>query len=91
MENETIQLLLSVMAGGLTIPLAAYIKAKLPTDFPIQSVVIASGLNLLMVWLIGMAVAPELTFVQLIPYALGAQVTSQLGHSIKKTTNGGGA
>lgn len=86
---ETFQLLWPIISAGLAIPLGQWIKSKLPTDFPLQSVFIIACLNLGIVTLLWRIFCPAVPFVQMIPYALGGQVLSQAGHATIKTVQNG--
>lgn len=84
---ETIELILSFVSGGITLPLATWIKAHLPTDFPIQSVVISAILNFVIIYVLTIFVDPNISMKDIITLALGGQFISQLGHSVVKTTS----
>lgn len=84
---ETLNLLYPIITGSLIVPIVTWIKSKLPEDFPLQSVVIASALNLLAIWGLSEVLSLNLTLEQIIAYGLGGQVTSQIVHAGKKTKN----
>jgi hypothetical protein len=91
---ESIQLLWPVLSAGLTVPLAQWIKAKLPQDFPIQSVLVTVIVNMIVMVALWKIFAPAEPLSAILPLALGAQVLSQIGHagykSVQKPVNNGG-
>ena len=82
---ETLKMLFPVISGGLVVPLVSWIKAKIPTDLPIQQPIIALVLNAGLVYLLSLWLYPDISMEMLITLALGGQVSSQFIHSVKKT------
>ena len=83
---ETLNLLFPIATGSIVVPLVAWIKAKLPGDFPLQAPVIAGILNAFIMWGLAQLLAPQMTGVEIIQLAFGAQVMSQFGHAGWKAT-----
>lgn len=81
------------LVGGLTVPLAQWIKKTFPADLPIASTTIVAVLNLATMILLWQILAPSMPFEKLVGLALAAQVTGQFIHATVKTTkkmkNGG--
>jgi len=89
---ETIKILWPIITGGLTVPLAQYIKNKMPGDLPIRSTFLTAMLNLAAMAAVWQIFVPEMLFNDLIPLALTAQVVGQFVHAgvkTKKKVNGG--
>ena len=77
-----------VVLGGFILPMATWIKKKLPTDFPVQSVFIALVLSFLIAWGASKLLFPAATWNEIITLALGTQVFSQITHASNKTIKG---
>ena len=82
---ETINVLWPILVGGLTVPVAQWIKSKIPPDVPILSAVIVAVLNLAGMAILWQIFVPAMTFAELVPLALRAQVAGQMGHAAWKT------
>ena len=84
---ETLNLLYPLLTGAVVVPIVSWIKLKLPTDFPIQSTVLAGLLNIIIIYALAQLFAPDMTWEQIIQFSLGAQVTSQFVHAGVKSNN----
>jgi len=82
---ETINVLWPILVGGLTVPVAQWIKSKIPVDVPILSAVIVAVLNLIVMAALWQIFVPAMPFSQLVPLALTAQVSGQMIHAAAKT------
>jgi len=83
---DIIKVIWPIVSGGLVVPLAAWIKGKLPADLPIQSFFITALLNAGLVIGLGSLLAPGIPMNDLLVMALGSQAMSQATHSLKKST-----
>ena len=81
---ETITMIWPIIGAGFIVPMAAWLKKKLPTDFPIQSVFIVSAMSIGIIWGLSRLFVPEMTWEQIFAFAAGTQVISQYIHSGKK-------
>jgi len=82
---ETLNVLWPILVGGLTVPLAQWIKTKIPADVPIMSAVIVAVLNLGVMAILWQIFVPTMAFAELVPLALKAQVAGQMVHAAVKT------
>jgi len=87
MEHETLDLIWPIIAGGLVVPIVGWVKAKLPADFPLQSTVISAAISIFAMWGLSQILAPDMTWQQIVQYALGTQVIAQFVHAGVKTKN----
>ena len=83
---DSLSYLYPLVSGSFIVPLVAWIKAKLPADFPLTAPAISGILNLGIMWGLAQLFAPTMSFEAIIAYALGGQFTSQIAHSGWKTT-----
>lgn len=90
--NEALNAVWMVVVGGLIVPLVNWIKMKLPSDFPVQSVVISAILSFAAMYGLAQILQPDLPLMDIITYALGANFTAQVTHAGVKSAkklNGG--
>ena len=85
METESLNLIWPIVAGGVIVPLVAYIKKYLPGDFPVQPVVYTAALAIGTTWLLTRWLVPEMTLQDCIPYALGSQFVAQFINELKNS------
>ena len=85
MDNEALLVLWPVVTGSLIIPVTNWLKMKIPNDFPVGSALISLALSIGSAYLLAQWFAPTSTWKDIITFALGTQVTAQVGHAIVKT------
>ena len=81
---ETIKLLWPVVTGALIVPLVNWYKKNIPTNFPIQPILITTVLSISVMWGLSEIFAPSMPWVEIIGLALGANVTAQVVHESTK-------
>jgi hypothetical protein len=84
-ENPILDGLYQLIMGGLIMPVVSWIKAKLPTDFPLQTTVVSAVLSVGVVFLINKLFTLNMDWNAIIQYALGTYAAATLAHSMKKT------
>lgn len=91
-SNPVVDLLWPIITGSIIVPVVAWIKTKLPNDFPVQGVVIQSILSIGAVYLISQAFHTGWDWQAIITYALGTFASASAVHAVVKTSNkmGGG-
>lgn len=87
---DTLQTVLSVVAGTLIMPLTQWLKGKLPADFPINGIIISYLLSIAATWGLAQLFNPGMTWNEIITIAFALVGTvAQATHAITKTVNGG--
>ena len=82
---EQIAVIWPIITGSLIVPLVAWIKNRVPVDFPIGIPIITAALNCVAVWILGLIFAPDTPYLDLWPLIGLGQMTTQAGHALKKT------
>ncbi len=74
-----------VLSGSYIAPVAAWLKKKLPGDFPLATVAISGLLSFLAIYLIALFFVPEATIKDIVVWAAGSHIFAQLLHAGRKT------
>ena len=77
-QFEMLSLAFPVIAGVVIVPIVAWLKRVIPTDWPIRAPLFALGLCALSIWGLSAWLAPDLSRSEIIKYVLAAQVFTQL-------------
>lgn len=84
-DSTILDMIYAAMMSGLVMPLVSWIKAKLPTDFPLQTSLISIGLSILIVFTVNKMFTLGMDWNAIIQYAGGTFAGATLLHSAKKT------
>lgn len=84
-DNTILDTLYQVIMGGLVMPLVSWLKAKLPTDFPLQTTLLSAVLSIGTVFVLNRLFTLNMPWEEIINYALGTFASATAWHAVKKT------
>lgn len=86
---EALNTLVAAITGGVIVPIAQWIKKKLPADIGVAMPAVIALANVGVVYLLARFLAPEMTFQDVVNFSFGSNVVSGLVYAAyKKNTSG---
>ena len=90
--NESLSAIWPVVSGVMIVPVVAWIKTKLPVDFPLTAPFFSAVISLVVMYALAQGLVPDMPWQDIITFTLGSMAVAQGTHATTKTVkklNGG--